>query len=981
MKAWKNLIEKTTPQKKQREAYSLEVKSPGQEHYFLFFENAPIALWIEDFSKVNSFLIDKAKKSNIEFKKYIANNPKVVEEAASKVILKDVNKKAVALYGATSKDELFKNIEKVYTENSNVGYAKLITAILNGESEAEVETTNKTLGGKEFDISIKFHVIEGIENSLENIIISVEDISKRKNARKKLLKSNQLLKDQFNHTPLAAIMWDADFKVTEWNESANRIFGYTAKEALGKTAYDLIIPVDLKETIAKGWSDLISKRNNLRHTNKNITKSGKIITCDWYNVLIINDAGQVIGVSSLADDITDRRASKKQLKKSERKFRNIFEKSSDAVLVVKKDELIDCNLAAVKTFKYLNKEDLLNVKLFDLAPKILPDGSKAHDKAQKMMQIAIEEGVNRFRCHHLRKNGIVFPTEVTITKLEEHNQNSSLHIVIKDISDQVKQETLEDVLYNISKAALTIPEFKDFSAYIREELHKIIDCTNFFIALYEKETDMISTPFMVDETDNMKEFPAYKTLTGYVIKTKKPLLADYIKTGELYESGEANLVGADSKIWLGVPLIIGDEVIGAIVVQSYTDEKAYNSNDVNLLEFVADQISTTIQRKKVENELQKALVKAKEADKLKSSFLANMSHEIRTPMNGIIGFSELFLKPNLTEEDRKNYAQIVINSSKQLLSIVNDILDISKIEAGAIKLHYENVNINKLLDGLFKFYEPISHKNNINLVCEKGLDNYKSVVHIDKTKLNQVLTNLLSNAFKFTDEGSITFGYEFEGAELQFYVKDTGIGIEKSHQPKIFDRFMQAENNLTKQNKGTGLGLAISKKFVELFGGKIWLNSSEKGTKVYFTIPYKKAPVPDIASVIEEKISIETVKNKEITILIAEDEIYNMMYMNELFSETNFKIIEAENGKQAVEMVQNNPEIDLVLMDIKMPVMNGKEAMQAIKQTHPKLPVIGLSAFAMASDKEDALKEGFHAYLTKPIDKQQLFETIAKFTT
>lgn len=226
----------------------------------------------------------------------------------------------------------------------------------------------------------------------------------------------------------------------------------------------------------------------------------------------------------------------------------------------------------------------------------------------------------------------------------------------------------------------------------------------------------------------------------------------------------------------------------------------------------------------------------------------------------------------------------------------------------------------------------------------------------------------------------MTFGYQLIGDNLQFYVKDTGIGVEENLQNKIFDRFSQGNLDLSKQHKGTGLSLAITKKIVELFNGEIWLNSSENGTTIYFTIPYIKSKVPLISSVIEEQKPAIQVKNREINILVAEDEEYNMMYITELFSTTNFKIIEANNGKKALELAQNHPEIQLVLMDIKMPVMDGNEAMKEIKKLRPSLPIIALSAFAMESDKAKALALGFDAYLTKPLDRKLLFQLIESFS-
>ncbi|MDP3944770.1 MAG: PAS domain S-box protein [Lutibacter sp.] len=1193
--------------------------------YFTFFEYAPISLWIEDFSEVKKKIDALVKESNTNIKTFIAENPDTLTKLASLITVKEVNNAAVKLYNAKSKEDLLDNLPKVFTENSNTGFTKLLVDILLGKKATEIESVNKTLDGIEINTLVKFNVIDGSEDTLENVIVSVEnitervqneqklniaqnflsntltsikdglvildrdsnyiyvnekaadllgknaqdligkhiwtefpekegdlfydnyqkaitkgkplsfenyfkpwnkwfenriipsqegvlmffhettdkketenkiksayniinksssvaflcenkrdfpivfasenshnlfgythheilagtvklyqliykedlewaskefikflknknsnelklpplriltkngdvkwiranldivkntaneithiqgiseDITERKKAEDLFFESTQRLKDQFNHTPLASIIWDADFNVLEWNSSAERVFGYSAEEAKEKPIKDLITPTNLAPEMKKVQEEILSQKYGHRSTNENVTKSGKIIICDWYNVTLKDASGKIIGVASLADDITGRMNSKKLLENSERKYRDIFEKAIDAVLILKNGLFVDCNESALKMFG-LDRETLFNIHPSQLSPEKQPDGASSFEKAEEMMKITLEMGSNRFRWIHQNKNGSVFPTEITLTRINKEDEGVTVHVVISDITERVKKEILEDVLYNISKAALITSDFKEFSLFVRNELHKIIDTSNFYIAIHNEETDMITTPVFVDDREVMEEFSAKNSLTGYVIKSKKPLILNQQAHQELINKNIVTLIGEYAKIWVGVPLMIQDKCIGAIVVQSYEDENAYTEDDMQLLEFVADQISTTIQRKKVENELNKALLQAQESDRLKSAFLANMSHEIRTPMNGIIGFSELCLDPNITKEKQKEYANIVIKSSKRLLSIVNDILDISKIEAGLETLNLESINLNKMFDELMTFYKPIAKESNIQLICEKGLENFKSSVETDKTKLNQVLTNLLSNAFKFTDTGSITFGYELIEDNLQFYVKDTGIGVEANLQDKIFDRFSQGNLDLSKQHKGTGLGLAITKKIVELFNGEIWLNSSNQGTSIYFTTPYNKAKAPIISTFIEEQKTIIQVKNNAITILVAEDEEYNMMYISELFSSTNFKIIEAVNGKKALELVQSHPEIQLVLMDIKMPVMDGNEAMKEIKKLRPSLPVIALSAFAMETDKANALALGFDAYLTKPLDRKLLFELIDKFS-
>jgi len=888
------------------------------------------------------------------------------------------------LFGYSS-DEFLSNQVKIYElvhpddlNDIRTYFFKLLKS-KNDISSKPISFRIITKEGKIKWIETSIDTIRNSKNKITHIQGIAEDVTERKITEDLFFKSNQLLQDQFNNTPLASIIWDVDFRVLEWNNSAQRIFGYSLEEAKGKQVKDLIVPPEIINEIDEVWENLLTQKAGFRNKNKNITKSGEIIICNWYNVTLKDADGKVIGVASLADDITDRINSKILLEKSEKKYRNIFEKSIESVLILKDRLFVDCNASTLKMFGYSSKDSLLKIHPSKLSPEIQPDGIDSFVKAEEMIQIAIEKGSHRFRWYHKQKNGHVFPAEVTLTKIEENDSKATVHAVVKDITERVKKEEIENILYNISKAALSIDDFNEFGYFIKDELHKIINTNNFFIALYNDEDDTFCTPVIVDEFENITKFKAAGTLSAHVIKSKKSLLFTNESHKKLIAQGKVDLVGVDSKIWLGVPLKVQDKIFGVMVVQSYTNEKAYNKNDVQLLEFVADQISSTIQRKNSDNDLKMALKKAQESDRLKSAFLANMSHEIRTPMNGIIGFSELFLNPELSYNQRKEYANIVINSSKRLLSIVNDILDISKIEAGVVQLNYEKTSINELLTDIELFYKQIANEKNLTLICIKSLKNSDSFISIDKTKLNQVLTNLISNAFKFTDKGKVEFGYELVDNMLRFYVKDTGKGIDKELHHKIFDRFVQAEGDFDKQNKGTGLGLAISKKFIELFDGKIWLTSNNLGTTIYFTVPYTKVNAPIATTVIEKKPLIKE-KNTTITILVAEDEIYNMLYINELFSKTTFKIVEANNGQEAVDIVKSNPEINLVLMDIKMPVMNGKEAVKEIKKLRPDLPVIALSAFAMESDKEIALSTGFDSYLSKPLDKKLLFELIEKFT-
>ena len=385
------------------------------------------------------------------------------------------------------------------------------------------------------------------------------------------------------------------------------------------------------------------------------------------------------------------------------------------------------------------------------------------------------------------------------------------------------------------------------------------------------------------------------------------------------------------------------------------------------------------ERKQLEEELIKAKEKAEENEKLKSSFLANMSHEIRTPMNGIIGFAKLLKKASITPEQKDKYVDIINTSGGHLLSLINDIIDISKIDAKQLVINETDINVNKLINELYSIYYSqlmLSCKTKIQLKSSTCLADDKSFIVSDEIRLRQILNNLLSNATKFTEKGIIEFGYTIKDKEIVFHVKDSGIGISEDKQQVIFERFRQGDGNIEKLYGGTGLGLAISKACVELLGGKIWVNSlSNDGTTFYFSIPYKIS----ITNVVEDKpVKVNDTDFKNYTILIVEDDLINLMYLKELFEPYQINILEANTGNEAVLMVKGNPKIDVVLMDIQLPEMNGYEATKHIKTINSNIPVIIQTAFAFESDKQKSISAGCDGYISKPIDSEKLFQLIRK---
>jgi PAS domain S-box-containing protein len=381
-------------------------------------------------------------------------------------------------------------------------------------------------------------------------------------------------------------------------------------------------------------------------------------------------------------------------------------------------------------------------------------------------------------------------------------------------------------------------------------------------------------------------------------------------------------------------------------------------------------------RKQFEQELIRAKEKAEESDKLKTAFLHNISHEIRTPMNAIIGFSALLNEPDVNQETQRSYLKIITDSSDQLLAIVNDIIEISNIEVGILKATINEINLNAQLMLLYQQFNHKANEKNIDFRLLTTLSGSRSYIETDNLKLMHVLSNLLSNAFKFTTRGKITFGYNLEGDFIQFFVTDTGIGIHEDQFEKIFERFYQVESTVSRAYEGTGLGLSISKAYVQFLGGRIWLTSQPcVGSTFYFTLPYivsKKQYITEM-----EAENNKEFRNPEKSVLIAEDDDNNFFLMKELLSEMNLKIIRASNGVEAVDAFRTGEKIDLVLMDIKMPLMDGYEAARQILEEQPGAKILAQTAYA--DDEVKALESGCMGFISKPFVKDRFVSLVKEY--
>ena len=437
----------------------------------------------------------------------------------------------------------------------------------------------------------------------------------------------------------------------------------------------------------------------------------------------------------------------------------------------------------------------------------------------------------------------------------------------------------------------------------------------------------------------------------------------------------------------------------------------YDSNGVVLfIEGYVEDIS-------ISREARRALIvakkKAEESDRLKTSFLANMSHEIRTPMNGILGFLELLKEPDLSDENKNEFLDLMNLSGRRLLNTINDIIEISKIESGKLSSKTSEIDLRVIFRFYIDFFRPEAEQKNIRLFIGQQIETNDAMVIADKHKLDGILTNLVKNAIKFTKSGSVEINNAIEGNNLLIWVKDTGKGIPAHKQAAVFERFMQADNNYSRDHEGSGLGLAIVKAYIDTLKGNIWVESEEgKGSTFFVKIPYVKAVgIVSGNGVSAEKVKVsgngidaeegkasgngivaeegkasgngidaeEESSHFRKTILIAEDDNISFTLMKRNLQGAPIRIIRAVNGRECIEAIKTHPEICLVLMDIKMPEMDGYEATGHIRKINPNLPVIAQTAYALEGDRELALAAGCVDYLSKPVSKETILRVIDKY--
>ncbi|MEN8119956.1 MAG: PAS domain S-box protein [Bacteroidota bacterium] len=786
---------------------------------------------------------------------------------------------------------------------------------------------------------------KGESFSKNNDYKGIEENSK--SSQQKYIQNQERLRKILDLVPHMIFLKDYDGEILMANKACADFYNIDTKELVYSNISEQHSQKDELERILLEDRKVIDYKEKIELddiilTNSQGNKKNYKTTKIPFTDPITNETGS-LGISI---DITEQKKAEKAKNEAKEKYRLLVERGNDGIIILQNENIIFSNNQAARIFgadpkNFLNKNitNYIGQREFRAitASYLLSRKNKEIDPLHE----------SRF----FKPNGDVCYIEMKISTIGLNTEKSRL-VFIRDITKRKLAEQLRERDKNMLEQAQKISKLGSWELnmenkqiYCSEEIYRILEVNddykpakvNWFMQFIPKEEkSAIFRAFL----------KAYRT--GNRCEHEFPIIS---------AKGNRKILHAQSQVF-----------------------KDDNNGSISIIGTWLD----ITERIRIEQMLKVAKAKAEESDKLKSAFLANMSHEIRTPMNSILGFANLLKTPDIEDEAKLEYLDHIIQSGDNLLNLINDIIDISKIEAEQLKVEKIPVNINELLDQLYNRYEElitINHPGEIELYLEKAIPGKGISIDTDPYRLQQVISNLLNNSIKFTKEGKIVFGYRIQNGNLKFFVNDDGVGIPADKHSFIFKRFGKLEDPGKINMSGTGLGLSISKSLIEILGGTLWLNTEyTSGAEFFFNIPLKESKLDNPEQQAKAPNEIEqSIDLKGNIILIAEDEILNYKLLETLIKKTGAEVKWAKNGLQAVETIRQRNDINLVFMDIKMPKMNGYEATRKIKKLKPKIPVIAQTAFAFANEKASILESGCDHYLKKPIQKNEIYKVLNRY--
>jgi len=979
----------------------------------LLEDNAKMTIYhdISDFKSLENELKSKNKKlqklnkqitlEKERFKNIVENTGEWIWEIDTKGNFIYSNSLVKNISGFSSKEIITKNILHIVDKKHKENLTKILQKKIaqhQGWRNTEIKFTHKN-GSIRYVESNSVPILneKGVIKGFRGVN---QDITKRKLEEKE----KEKLLTAVEQSPNAIIITDLESNIEYINPTFENYYGYTLKEVKGKNPKILksghhsnSFYADLHKTINSGkiWKGEILNK----------TKKGNLI---WVSVTIspmVNSFGKVVNYIGVQQDITKQKEIDTQLEKTLQKLKekeaflnNIFQTAAEGFWIINNEAItliVNSKMCEILDFK---ESEIIGKSIYDFVDgennKIFKEQLKLRDLGKSSsyeIDLTNKKGENIpclfstspiFDNDKTRIGSFAFVTNISGLKkahiiLEE--KNKKLNALTFELSEKNRllfesKKRYQD-LFEQNPISLWEEDFTEVKKLLQKKIKEGVDIATYINKHPKFVENCLNTVKLINTNNATLKLIGEKSkkslfeklghnFTEKSIDTfKEELIAIALNKKEF--SAETEFLRSD-----GAPI---NAILKIVLIEN--DRAIVSVNDITEIKKAKEKLNKQYEELVITKE------KAEESNRLKTEFLNNMSHEIRTPMNGILGFTDLLTNNDISPEKRNNFIQIILNSGNQLLHIIDDILEISKLGTKQVIAIDSEICINTLLVELFSAFEIKSKDTGIPLYLKKALSDSESTVFTDALKLNKILGNLLENAYKFTNTGFIEFGYKLVNNWFQFYVKDTGIGVNPEKQEAIFERFSQEEKELSKKFGGLGLGLSIAKENAQLLGGNISL-TSEKGVGSTFTvnIPYKPVYETDNSNATTNTIN----KKTKTMILITEDEQTNFIFLETLLLDVlnlDYTLHHAKNGQEAVDFCLANSNIDLILMDLKMPVMNGFEATKIIKDKFPKIPIIAQTAYSTDEDQKRAFDAGCNDFLSKPISKENLTLILSKHIT
>jgi hypothetical protein len=805
------------------------------------------------------------------------------------------------------------------------------------------------------------------------IRLSLSDISARREQEKRLEYQAALL----NATGSAVIATDIQGVITYWNQAATELYGWTAEEVLGK---QITTVTPSNQTRSEAEIIMERLRNGLSWEGQFMVKdkNGRVFPAHVKDVPVLNEQKQLIGIIGNSFDLSEKKAREEKIHQLAEERHNILESISDGFFVLDAQMIVEYFNSQAQQLLGKRKEEVIGRQLFEVFPEAI--GSVFEElyqhciEKQEFREIETYFGKKPYQNWynvrvHPKQGGItVFFQVITERKQAEALLKSNAEDMARQNEEIMAQnEELRTQNEEIIQANTDLSALSSLYVAERNKAQYMLDIAGVMfvsldeggkISLLNKKAEAV-LGFPQDEVLG-KDWIDTFVPEDQRVKVRKVLQSilkgetaqtDYVENEVLTKSGEKRIIAWHNRL-------MKNEQGGIVGTLS-------SGEDIT-------------EQRAIRQQLEKALEKAEESDRLKSAFLANISHEIRTPMNGILGFANLLQEKNINPEDQTRYIEIIRKSGERMLRIINDIIDISRIESGQARVNPGPVEIHSLLTAIRDFFRPLSDAKKIELETQCQIPESLETIWTDAGKLHSILSNLINNAIKFTEKGKVKLACSLENDHLLFRVSDTGMGIPPEMAESIFDRFRQADHNIARNYEGAGLGLAISRGFAKLLQGELYLESQPgKGSTFILALPLQLPPSSQPKT--EKLADIPLPLLRPLKMLIVEDNEESDLLLTIQLKPYASEILHAVNGQEAVDCCLQHPDLDVVFMDIKLPVKDGYTATREIRSFNKDVVIIGQTAFAQKGDREKVLDCGCNDYVPKPINKRVIMEVLQKF--